>query len=302
MDRLHGVVVAALTPMSKSGDKVDLGAVKGYVDFLVEKGVDALFVNGTTGEGLLMTIEERKKVLEAFITAAGERISIVAHCGATRLDEVTALLEHAQSVGVNGVGVVTPFYYRFRENEIEEFYSTLAKNLRVPMYLYNIPSLTNNKISVQMATRLHEKYPLIVGVKDSSGDFSNVLSLINDTPQDFDVLTGYDRAFLSVLFVGGKGCVSGPAAVFPEFFVNLKKAYDKGEYEKALEIQKKLTKVSLALADGSNIPLLKSALKWRGINIGNVRSPLKALNKEKEKTYRNNLEEILEEVGLSMKA
>ncbi len=300
MGILKGVVPAVLTPMGENG-KVDVGGVKEYVDFLVEKGIDAIFVNGTTGEGLSLSVNERKEVLEAFVKAVDGRIKVVAHCGAMRFGEVEELLNHAQHSGADGVGIVTPFYYRLREDEIESFYAELAKKCEIPTYLYNIPSLTNNWINAKVATKLHEKFPVICGIKDSSGNYSHVLSLINDTPDDFDVLTGYDRAFLSVLFAGAKGCVSGPAAVFPEFFVALKKAYESTEYDKAHEIQKKLTKVSLALADGGSIPLLKAAMTWRGIKMGSVKRPLKSLSDEEENFYKSKLESVLQEVGISMK-
>ena len=300
---IEGVVTAVVTPMSKNGGRVDFEAIPAYVDFLVQKGVNAIFVNGTTSEGLLLSIDERRRVLEAFLKAAKGRIKVIAHCGALRLKEVFTLMEHAQKIGVDGVGVVTPFYYRLKEKEVEGFYAKLGEKFQdLPIYLYNIPVLTNNWITPNVATNLHKRYPNIVGIKDSSGNFSHVLSLINDTPKDFSVLTGYDRAFLSVLFIGGKGCVSGPATVFPEFFVEVWKAFKAGKYLQAKELQKKLTKLSLALDDGANIPLLKSALRWRGVRVGGVRNPFLELEDEEAKHYKKRIDRVLREVGLDWKA
>jgi 4-hydroxy-tetrahydrodipicolinate synthase len=302
-EMLEGVVTAVVTPMSKNGGRVDFKAIPSYVDFLVEKGVNAIFVNGTTSEGLLLSIEERKRVLETFLKAADGRIKVVAHCGALRIKEVLALIDHAQKSGVDGVGVVTPFYYRLSEEEIENFYAKIGEKFQdIPIYLYNIPGLTNNWINARIATHLHKKFPNIMGVKDSSGNFSHVLSLINDTPKDFSVLTGYDRAFVSVLFAGGKGCVSGPATVFPEFFVEVWKNFKAKKYARAKEFQKKLTKLSLALGDGANISLLKAALKWRGVKVGGVRTPLLDLGEDEAEAYKKNISEVLKEVGLNWKA
>ncbi len=299
---LEGVVVATVTPMFKDGRRIDLGAIPDYVNFLIEKGVNALFVNGTTSEGLLLNTEERKHTLEAFLKAVNGKIKVVAHCGALRIEEVLDLVEHAEKIGADGVGIVTPFYYRIGEKGIEDFYARIAEKFQdIPIYLYNIPSLTNNWISARVATYLHEKYPNITGVKDSSGNFSHVLSLINDTPEDFSTLTGYDRAFLSALFVGGKGCVSGPATVFPEFFVKVWELFNEGKYSEAKEAQKKLTKLSLSLDDGANIPLLKAALKWRGINVGGVRTPLVDLEEEEAEIYKSKISSTLEEIGLNWK-
>lgn len=299
---LEGVVTAVVTPMSKNGGRIDFEAIPPYVDFLVEKGVNGLFVNGTTSEGLLMSIDERRRVLEAFLRAANGRVKVIAHCGAMRLKEVLALVEHAQKNGAHGVGVVTPFYYRIGEREMENFYAKIGEKFHdIPMYLYNIPSLTNNWITPRIATDLHEKYSNIMGVKDSSGNFSHVLSLINDTPDDFSVLTGYDRAFASVLFAGGKGCVSGPATVFPEFFVEVWKSFKAGKYSQAKEYQRKLTKLSLALGDGASIPLLKAALEWRGVKVGGVRIPLLDLEEDEARIYKEKISKVLNEVGLKWK-
>lgn len=245
MKRLYGVTVAALTPMNEDGSKVDHATIKDYVDFLVEKGVNGIFALGTTGEGLLLSIEERKKTLESFVRAVDGRVVLIAHCGALRIDEVRDLLFHAKSVGADGASIVSPFYYRYRSEELVEFFLKCSKDIEdFPIYLYNIPALTNNWITAEIATKMHKEKPNFVGIKDSSQDLLHVLSLINDTPESFDVVVGSDRAFLTVLQMGAKGCVSGPGAVFPEFFVQLYKQFQSKDLESARETQKKLTKVS----------------------------------------------------------
>lgn len=300
MKRLYGVTVAALTPMNDDGSKVDLGAIRDYVDFLVEKGVNGIFALGTTGEGLLLTMEERKRVLEAFVKAVDGRVNLIAHCGALRIDEVRELIFHAKSVGADGAAIVSPFYYRYGQEELVEFFLRCTEGVQdFPIYLYNIPALTNNWITADVAARVHAERPNVVGIKDSSQDLIHVLSLINDTPETFDVVVGSDRAFLTVLQMGAKGCVSGPGAVFPEFFVRLYKQFEAKDYDSAKETQRKLTKVSLALLDGASIPVLKMALNWRGIKAGSCRAPLKFLSQDQAQRIRERLEKVLEEVGLS---
>jgi len=301
MKRLYGVTAAALTPMNEDGSKVDHAAIKDYVDFLVEKGVNGIFALGTTGEGLLLSIEERKKTLESFVRAVDGRVVLIAHCGALRIDEVRDLLFHAKSVGADGASIVSPFYYRYRSEELVEFFLKCSKDIEdFPMYLYNIPALTNNWITAEIATKVHKEKPNFVGIKDSSQDLLHVLSLINDTPESFDVVVGSDRAFLTVLQMGAKGCVSGPGAVFPEFFVQLYKQFQSKDLESARETQKKLTKVSLAILDGASIPVLKMVLNWRGIKAGGCRAPLKFLPEDQARQMRERLEKVLEEVGLNL--
>lgn len=300
MKRLSGVTVAALTPLSKDGTLVDNQAIKEYVDFLVEKGVHGIFALGTTGEGLLLTLEERKKALESFVKAAEKRVTLIAHCGALRVEEVSELLVHAKAVGADGAAIVSPFYYKYRPQEIVEFFLQTSKRVDgLPIYLYNIPGLTGNWITPKIAEEVHKRNPNFVGIKDSSGDLLHILSLINDSPADFDVVVGCDRAFLTVLQMGAKGCVSGPAAVFPEFFVKLYTQFTSGDIAGAKETQKKLTKLSLALGDGASIPMLKMALSWRGVKTGSCRSPLRFLEKNETEKFKDSLIKVLTEVGLN---
>ncbi|MGB9821785.1 MAG: dihydrodipicolinate synthase family protein [Pseudothermotoga sp.] len=300
MKRLCGVTVAALTPLSEDGTKVDHQSIKEYVDFLVQKGVDGIFALGTTGEGLLLTLEERKKALESFVRAVGKRVTLIAHCGALRIEEVSDLLAHAKSAGADGAAIVSPFYYKYRADEIVEFFVQTTKGVKdFPVYLYNIPGLTGNWITPKVAEQIHSESPNVIGIKDSSGDLLHVLSLINDTPDDFDVVVGCDRAFLTVLQMGAKGCVSGPGAVFPEFFVKLYEQFKKGDIEAARKTQKNLTKVSLAIGDGASIPMLKTVLNWRGIKAGGCRSPLRSMSSDDKRKLKESLEKVLKEVGLS---
>ncbi|WP_041083790.1 dihydrodipicolinate synthase family protein [Thermotoga profunda] len=300
MKKLSGVTVAALTPLTEDGTRVDHGAINEYVDFLIQKGVHGIFALGTTGEGLLLTVEERKAALESFIKAVNGRAILIAHCGALRIEEVKELLDHAKSSGADGAAIVSPFYYKYRSDEIIEFFSRATESVKdFPIYLYNIPGLTGNWITSKMANQICKKNPNIIGIKDSSGDLLHVLSLINDTPQDFEVVVGCDRAFLTVLQMGAKGCVSGPAAVFPEFFVKLYEQFKRGDVEGARQTQRKLTKVSLALGDGASIPMLKTALKWRGLKMGGCRTPLKLLEKSEQEQFKNSMDRILEEVDLN---
>jgi len=300
MKRLSGVTVAALTPLSENGAQVDHEAIKEYVDFLVQKGVHGIFALGTTGEGLLLTLEERKKALESFVEATNKRVTLIAHCGALRVEEVSELLVHAKAVGADGAAIVSPFYYKYRPQEIVEFFLEASKKVDgLPIYLYNIPGLTGNWITPKITEEIHKRNQNFVGIKDSSGDLLHILSLINDIPFDFDVVVGCDRAFLTVLQMGAKGCVSGPAAVFPEFFVKLYTQFTLGDTAGARETQKKLTKLSLALGDGASIPMLKMALSWRGVRTGSCRAPLRFLDKDEAEKFKDSLTKVLTEVNLS---
>ncbi|HPI16264.1 MAG TPA: dihydrodipicolinate synthase family protein [Mesotoga sp.] len=299
MRLLEGVGVAPLTPMSADGTKIEYGAISNYVDFLVEKGVNGMFVLGTTGEGTSLCVSERKKALEAFIKANDDRMTIISHCGAAVFEDILDLLKHSRACGAHAAAVVTPFFFKHSQDELFAFYDAIATEMgEYPLYIYNIPSLTKNWISVDVLKRLHQKHPWIVGVKDSSGDFVYALSVIQNLPGTFNTVVGCDAAYSAVLTNGGKACVSGPGAVFPEFFVKVRDAVRAGKYEEAFKAQKSLTKLTMAVGNGANIPYMKAVLEKRGLKMGGVRMPLKVSTREEMEDLDRDLFRVMAEVGI----
>jgi 4-hydroxy-tetrahydrodipicolinate synthase len=296
---LEGIVVAHTTPFNED-ESIDYESLRKYVNFIKEKGVHGIFVCGTTGEGLILSLEERKKILETIIQENKGKLTVIAHCGTINLKDTMELIDHARRIGADGVGIVAPFYYSYTEKEIYNYYAEIAREFKdVPIYLYNIPSLAKNELSVSLVSKLSYDFENIVGIKDSSGNFSTILGYIYNTRKDFAVITGYDRAFFPVLMMGGKGTVTGPGGVFPEIFVKIYDAFKTKDYETCLKLQEKQTKLSLALYDGASIPVLKKALEFRGIGKGYMRKPFIHLDGEESKELRNKLEKILSEIGLS---
>lgn len=299
MRLLEGVVVAHTTPFYED-ESVDYDSLRKYTKFIINKGVHGIFVCGTTAEGLILSLEERKRILETIIEEGKEKLTIIAHCGTINLKDTMELIDHAKKVGSDGAGIVSPFYYSYTERELYNYFAIIAREFRdFPLYLYNIPSLTKNELSVSLVSKLSYDFENIVGIKDSSGNFSTILGYIYNTRKDFIIITGYDRAFFPCLLMGGKGTVSGPAGVFPEIFVKIYNAFKKEDYELCKELQKKQTKLSLALYDGGNLPVLKRALEFRGIGKGYMRKPFLPLDEEESRKLKENLEKILLEIGLS---
>lgn len=300
MKLLEGVVVAHLTPFSESG-RVDHGVLKEYIRFLAVKGVDGVFVCGTTAEAQLLSLEERKQVLEAVMDANEGKMTIVAQCGTVNLPDTQELLQHARSCGADGGGVVTPFYYRYSQEELYEYYATLAKTVPdFPLYLYNIPSLAGNEISPSLVARLRSTFSNIVGLKDSSGNLTTISSYLLELPRSFRVIVGYDRGFLPSLFMGAAGSVTGPGGVFPEPFVSLFSSWKKGEYQRAVHFQEEVTALSIVLREGAHLPTLKMALSLRGFGKGFMRPPFRKLSEKETEILRQNLENSLQKFGYEL--
>jgi 4-hydroxy-tetrahydrodipicolinate synthase len=296
---LEGVGVAPLTPMNNNGSCVDHSAIKSYVDFLAEKDVDGMFVLGTTGEGTSLPLMERKKTLESFLEANKGRMTVVSHCGATVLEDIIELLRHSKDCGADAAAVVSPFFFNHKQEELFSFYDMIADAVSdFPLYIYNIPSLTKNPVSVNVIAKLHEKHKNIVGLKDSSGDFVNSLSVIQALPSTFSTVVGCDAAFAPALIAGARGCVSGPGAVFPEFFVKVRDAVRDSDFDKAFDNQKSLTKLTMAVGNGANIPYMKHVLERRGLKMGGVKTPLKRLENSEIESLDSTLVKVMKDLAI----
>ncbi|HEY9593588.1 MAG TPA: dihydrodipicolinate synthase family protein, partial [Spirochaetia bacterium] len=208
---LHGVSVACVTPMTDDGTAVGYDAITPYVDFLCDRGVDGLFVVGTTGEGCLLSLDERRKSITEFVRAARGRVVVVSQCGSLVAEETKELLHHSAAVGADGAAVVTPFYFSYSQAALYDYYAGVLEMARgFPIYAYNIPQLTNNAVDVKTMARLATAYPNFCGVKDSSGNATRILEYVRTLPDRIAVIVGSDPLFLPLLFSGIRGCVSGP--------------------------------------------------------------------------------------------
>lgn len=268
---IEGVVVPNLTPMDPTSERVDLEGVAGLSEWLVAKGVNALFINGTTGEAPLLTTEERKAVVEAVLDAVHGRLPVIVHIGTASTRESLDLADHAAQAGADALACVTPYYFGYTEAQLERFYLTLAEaTAPLPFYLYSIPSRTGNTVTPALAERLSQ-VPNIVGIKDSSGDLAQLLNLL--AIPDFAVIPGADHLAVQCLQAGAAGFVSGPAGVFPELYVELWKAWRAQDHRALLEWQCVMLKVLRLVAYGARIDLLKALAAARMSGMGSVRPP-----------------------------
>ena len=294
MKKLFGVVVPMTTPFDKSG-KVNIETLNQQTDFLIEKGVHGLYPCGTTGEMLLMDIEEREFVAETVIKRAAGRITVYIHCGAMATKDTLRLAAHVKSIGADGIGVVTPSFYGIDDSGMVEYYKTIAKSLPddFPIYLYSIPQCSTNEISPQVCKTLAQTCPNIVGIKYSGGDPSRVLEYLKVKDYDFSVLVGADRLFLQYLVMGCVGTVSGCAGVFPEVFISLYDAYKAGNIDEAVMLQRKANEIIAILKAGTNLSLFKEAQKLRGLETSHVRAPLQDITEAEKSTLADQLKAYL---------
>ncbi|MGB9682417.1 MAG: dihydrodipicolinate synthase family protein [bacterium] len=281
MKYLEGINPAILTLFNEDYS-VDYEAMKALLDFLIDAKVNGVYVCGTTGEFPFLTVEERKKIAETVISYVNGRITVYIHIGGIRTEEAVDLAKHAYAYGANGIGASSPYYYSYSEDELFQYFYKIAHSVPedFPVYLYNIPQRTGNRIDPSLFSRLIESCPNIVGIKDSSGSFTTVIEyLLASKDKKVMIIEGADEQILGGLSVGCKGSISGNANVFPELFVKLWKEFRENRLEDARNTQLDIAKIVSVLRYG-NIPLIKYALKLRGIGNGICREAFTTIIRE----------------------
>ncbi len=290
--KLSGIVTATVTPLAEDG-QLNVQALSKLTHFLIEKGIHGLFPCGSTGEGILLTTDERKKVAEITVKETAGRIPVVIHTGSIQLKEAIELTAHARDTGADGAALVPPYYFTVDDKIILQFYSTIAEKVPgFPLYVYNIPPNVKNAVSPGVLAQLQSKYPNIIGVKDSSMDFMNFINFKLAMPEDFCVLMGNDAQIYASLLMGAKGAVAATSTSFPEPVVEIYESLKAGNRDKALKAQERVARLRAVLRTYTPIAAYKKALEFRGIQAGPPRLPLRPLTAEETKKLRGELEAL----------
>ena len=291
--RLHGIITALVTPFSASGI-VDEAALEELVHFQVRSRVNGLFPLGTTGMGPAMEPDERKRVAEVVVDSADDKIPVVVQVGDTKPKVSIDLARHAEKIGAAAVACLTPFYYHPGPESVIEFYRHLAEATKLPVLVYNIPRNTGNNVDARLLLEL-SKIPNVVGIKDSSRDFSQLLDYLGTVPKGFTVINGTDSYLFSAFCAGVSAGVSATANPFPEIFVQMYESYRSGDLKSGQELQKKIHALREATSNPPLAPLLE-ALKIRGLKSGNVRLPLRSMDSAEVSALRATMSRLVPEL------
>ncbi len=290
--RLFGVVIPTITPMNKDGS-LDIKSLEKYTEYLVQAKVNCLYPNGTNGESLMLSKEERQTVAEVMAKVNNGRLPLFIQSGAMTTSETASHVNHAKAIGADGVGIMSPAFFPMDETALFEYYSQAIKDVPqdFPIYIYNIPGCTTNDVSAALLGSLMEKNPNVVGIKYSCPNLIRIEDYIRCNQRKPDVLIGCDSLFLQCLVTGGVGTVTGPGAVFHKRFNRLYSQYMSGDLKGAEQTQRQIVELDRALANIPGIPALKAMLKILGvIENDTCRGPLRALRKDEY----NTIEKVLE--------
>jgi dihydrodipicolinate synthase/N-acetylneuraminate lyase len=296
---LKGVVVPIVTPLERGNrDKIEEAAVEKLCNFLISKGVHGLFPCGTTGEGPLLSKKARKDLASLVVKKAKKRVPVVIQTGCIDTKSTIELTKHARDIGADGAAVISPYYYRYNFDNLKDHFVTVARSVpEFPLYLYNIPDNTNNDITPQLLKSVINEVDNVVGVKYSHFDLRRIPEYLSCLGKNRVFLMGMDELIYPSYVLGASGCVAGNANVFPEPFVRLHGAFLNKDYTEAKKQQDLIIKIANTLKNGAHMCYFKTALQFRGVDVGNVVTPQKRLN-EKEIT---NLCQELKNLGFPLK-
>jgi dihydrodipicolinate synthase/N-acetylneuraminate lyase len=267
---LHGAIAAALTPLTGGGTAVDEDAIPPYVDFLASHGLDGILALGTTGEGVLFDLDERRRIAELFMEAAGTRLQVAVHCGAQSTADTTTLAEHAAMVGADAVAVIGPPYFALDADELfQHFAAAAAACDPVPFYLYEFAARSGYAIPLEVIARLRDEAPNLAGLKVSDTPWEKLEPFLIE---GLDVFVGSEGLIPQGLAGGAAGAVSGLAGSFPDAVVPLVRDPSPEAGERVGALRASMQRLPFHAAS-------KLVLGLRGVPVrGAVRRPLRGLS------------------------
>ena len=297
---ITGILTPHMVPLDGRG-QIDEDELGRYVAWLVEKGVHGLYPNGSTGEFVRFTPEERRRIVRVVCAAAAGRVPVVAGAAEANVAETIAACEHCLEAGARAVAVVSPFYYRLTPESVYAYFREIGRQSPIDVTLYNIPMLAS-PIDVPTVRRLAEECPRIVGIKDSSGDISHMLRLIaavRPTRPDFSFLTGWDAALVPMLLAGCDGGTHATSGVAPELTRQIYDAVRGGDVAAAARLQRDLTMLFDLLIQTPDFPEgFRVGAETRGFRMGPSRQPATEDQAADRRTLAGRVRERLAGLGL----
>lgn len=290
----EGAGVAIVTPFKEDGS-VNYEQFAKNIEYQIANGTDAIIVCGTTGEASTLSHEEHLSVIRYCVEVVDKRIPVIAGTGSNCTETAIYLSQEAEKAGVDGILVVTPYYNKATQKGLKEHFTMVANSVKVPVILYNIPGRTGGvNILPETVVALCKEVPNIVGVKDATGNFTQVAKLMALAHGMVDVYSGNDDQVVPLLALGGKGVISVLSNVAPQETHDMCQKFFDGDVEGSRDIQlKAIDLISALFCEVNPIPV-KKAMNLQGQNAGILRRPLT----EMEPENAAKLEKAMKEFGI----
>ena len=290
---LKGIIPPILTPMN-SDESVNLDVLREQIERMIEGGVHGLFPFGTNGEGYILSEKEKIEVLEVTIDQVNGRVPVYAGTGCISTADTIRMSKKAQELGADVLSIITPSFALASQKELYNHYAEVAKHVDIPIVLYNIPARTGNKLLPETVAKLAKDVDVIMGAKDSSGDWDNLQAYINltrDLDKGFKVLSGNDSLILPCLKAGGAGGIAGCANVYPHVLAYIYDLFKAGKLEEAEVAQESIASFRAIFKYGNPNTVVKKAVSMLGYPVGDCRRPFNYLCDEGVEELRKVLKE-----------
>lgn len=277
--KYKGIIPAFYACYDEEGN-ISPKRVQALTKYFVEKGVKGVYVNGSSGECIYQSVEDKKIVLENVMKAAEGRLTVIAHVACNNTKDSMELARHAESLGVDAIAAIPPIYFRLPEHAIAQYWNDISSAAsNTDFVIYNIPQLAGVALTMNLFAEMR-KNPRVIGVKNSSMPVQDIQMFKDAAGEDYIIFNGPDEQFISGRVIGAEGGIGGTYGVMPELFLKMDEYVKAGEMEKAKEVQYAANAViyKMCSAKGNMYGVIKAILKINeGLELGGVRKPLPSL-------------------------
>ncbi|UZP02439.1 4-hydroxy-tetrahydrodipicolinate synthase [Clostridium botulinum] len=288
MSVFEGSGVAIVTPFNDKG--VDYDKLKDLLEWHVKEGTDSIVICGTTGEATTMTENEKKTVIKFAVDVINKRIPVIAGTGSNNTLSAMEMSRYAQSVGVDAILVITPYYNKTSQKGLFKHFKAVNDSVNIPIILYNVPSRTGVNITPKDLVQIAELNN-VVAIKEASGNISQIMEMKSLCKDKIDIYSGNDDQIVPIMSLGGKGVISVLANVIPNEVHTLTKKCLEGKFDEALDIQLNRLKLTNALFIETNPIPVKTAMNLMGFEVGSLRLPLCEMEDSNLETLKTILKE-----------
>ena len=290
-----GAAVALVTPMTADGS-VNFEKLDELIEFQISGGTDAIVACGTTGEASTLTHEEHLNVIRHTVEKVAGRVPVIAGTGSNSTETAIYLSKEAEAAGADALLLVTPYYNKATQEGLYQHYSTIAKAIDLPIIMYNVPSRTGCNILPETALKLALEFKNIVGIKEASGNISQITKLASLCRGCLDIYSGNDDQIVPILSLGGVGVISVLSNVAPQGTHDMVMEYLNGNEKKARQLQLDYLELVDALFCEVNPIPVKSTMNMLGFNVGSLRLPLTEMEEEHKVAMSNLLHRMPQEM------
>ncbi len=294
MKKFKGTGVAIVTPF-KNDTSIDFAALGRVVNHVIDGGVNYIVAMGTTGESVTLSKDEKKALISYVVEAIDNRVPLIVGIGGNNTQEVINSIRHSNLNGVDGILSVAPYYNKPTQRGLFQHFKAIATCSQIPVIIYNVPGRTACNITADTCLELAHECENIIGVKEASGDISQIMKIMKGKPEQFSVISGDDMMTLPVIAAGGTGVISVLANAFPAQCSEMVNHSLKGNFKSAREIQFRFLEIIEMLFAEGNPSGVKAMLNIMGISQNYLRLPLVPVSR----TMYTRIQKAVEEISKS---